>query len=178
MRYLLPCSCGKAVAVSPSQAGGEVTCVCGQRLEAPRLRELQLLPVEEQAGGASTSAWGFRQGLLSVGLILAALLAAGGLWFARQAPEPPKPFDAEARRALVEKSLEQMSPTELWEMFRTIYEPSARRGLVQAESAGEKGVLAQIEFCETYRDRLWFAAGGVLVATLLVYALLPQPRSS
>ena len=112
--------------------------------------------------------------MLSTGLILAAILAAGGLWFHRKAPEPPKPFDPAERLALVEKSLEQASPMALWDMFVTIYEPAAKRGLQKAETTADRNAAAEIVLCHTYRNRLWIAAGAVAIGTLALFPLLPR----
>ena len=44
MKYLLPCSCGKSVAVEVSQAGQSVRCPCGNTLDVPAMRLIRQLP--------------------------------------------------------------------------------------------------------------------------------------
>lgn len=44
MKYLLPCSCGKSVAVEVSQAGDRVPCDCGNVLNVPAMRLIRQLP--------------------------------------------------------------------------------------------------------------------------------------
>ncbi|WP_153559057.1 hypothetical protein [Roseimaritima sediminicola] len=43
--YALPCSCGHTLAVSPGQAGDQISCPeCGRAVSIPLLRELRQLP--------------------------------------------------------------------------------------------------------------------------------------
>ena len=45
MEHLLTCGCGRKILVSRSQAGQELSCECGQRLQVPTLRGFAELPV-------------------------------------------------------------------------------------------------------------------------------------
>ena len=45
MEHLLTCGCGRKIPVSRSQAGQELSCECGQRLQVPTLRGFAELPV-------------------------------------------------------------------------------------------------------------------------------------
>ena len=44
-KYLLTCECGKTVPVEVGQAGEQVACQCGAKLDVPPLRKLRHLPV-------------------------------------------------------------------------------------------------------------------------------------
>ncbi len=43
MKYQLPCSCGKSIAIEVSQAGQLVHCSCGTQLEVPAMRLIRQL---------------------------------------------------------------------------------------------------------------------------------------
>ena len=88
------------MAVSTSQAGERIACVCGTTLEVPTLRRMQELAPAQQIATEAAS-WGFRQGALSLGLILAAFLALGGAWYTVVEPAPPAPIDLVAREAAI-----------------------------------------------------------------------------
>ncbi len=127
MKYLLPCSCGKSVAIEYSQAGGRVQCDCGRLLDVPTLRLIrQLTPVPTQPqptpaahGGGWPVAWRL---LFAAGL----LLGVGGvgiavyyqLWRAQLITEEV-PWDniEQVTRDIDNMSLEQT--WELWQLVRT-----------------------------------------------------------
>ena len=68
MEHLLTCTCGRLIRVTRSQAGQELTCECGQKLQVPTLRGLGQLPVADttDVSGASTErkAWGGWRGTM------------------------------------------------------------------------------------------------------------------
>ena len=68
-RYLLPCVCGRRIPVAASQAGEQLQCECGQKLEVPTLRHLAALDRLEQHEVAPRrdKSWGARQGLVFLG---------------------------------------------------------------------------------------------------------------
>src|SRR5262249_12676509 len=124
--YLLPCVCGKTVPVDVGQAGGQVVCTCGTRLDVPTLRQLRHLsqaPTEEPERG---SAWGQRQGIIAAGLILALLLFGWGAWVWHKQPQIPE-FNPAARMRAVEEQMK--SPLGAWETWIGYYRPLAERGL-------------------------------------------------
>jgi hypothetical protein len=81
-QYLLPCSCGQKVRIAVSQAGGQVSCVCGKSLSIPTLRGIrQLEPVEDRVSKPA-AAWSPVQGVLfSGGMILATVGAVLMVWY-------------------------------------------------------------------------------------------------
>lgn len=59
-RFLLPCECGRQLAIDPGQTGQELTCACGRKLQAPgTLQELRKLPRARPDGAERPAAkWG------------------------------------------------------------------------------------------------------------------------
>ena len=76
--YLLPCSCGRGIAVEPRQAGETVRCECGQALTVPTMREVQNLrpgPIADAMPAAREGAWGKPQRFIATGLVVVLLAA-------------------------------------------------------------------------------------------------------
>jgi hypothetical protein len=86
-QFLLPCSCGQKLTVSPSQAGGQVACSCGKLLSVPTLRGLRELEIAPSTAPAPvTSGWSPVHGaIFASGLVVAAIglvfLALSGLQY-------------------------------------------------------------------------------------------------
>ena len=77
--YLLPCSCGKTVAVRDTQSGQTVRCQCGAELEVPtrqRLHELEQAPVEGPPA-ATRPGWNPAWGIVLLGVLV---MIAGGVF--------------------------------------------------------------------------------------------------
>jgi len=70
--YLLPCSCGQKLRVAAAQAGGQVSCACGQSLTVPTLRGLRALePAAVEANSKAAPGWSITHGVFfSSGLVL------------------------------------------------------------------------------------------------------------
>lgn len=157
-----------------SQAGGSVTCgECGALQSVPRLRDLRELPVEADSQSTS-SGWGFRQGVLTAGLLLVAALAAGAGWFAATEPESPPKFNAASRDELVEADLEKLSPVDLWSLYLFRYAPMAIDGMQVAPNPGQEYANRMIDRSRMNRDLCLYGAGGVLALSLGAFALLPR----
>jgi hypothetical protein len=75
--YLLPCACGQMHRVAPAQAGGQVTCGCGQSLSVPTLRGIRELQPAPETGPAKTApGWSRIHGAI---FALSLVAAAAGL---------------------------------------------------------------------------------------------------
>jgi hypothetical protein len=88
--YLLPCTCGKKLGVTKSQAGQTVRCACGKELEVPTLRGLSALERVGTPGAAPNKSWNNRHRVAFL-LAIAALvgvLTAGYLTIDLPAPLP------------------------------------------------------------------------------------------
>lgn len=159
--YLLPCSCGQKLAVAPRQAGGSVTCPCGNVMEVPPLNQLRALEtvapeaeLQATAGAArKRAAWGGRQAGLFLGVVL---LCVGVPWAAWLEVTKPR---------LV--PVERMSPLQTWGMWQELRVGANRYPSPQARAYAE--ALSQ--------NRNWFivaialGVGGLLVC-VGSYALL------
>jgi hypothetical protein len=76
-QFLLPCACGQKVRVEPAQAGGRVSCRCGQSLTVPTLRGLrELEPAKELAPAKAAPGWSRIHGAI---FALSLLVAGSGL---------------------------------------------------------------------------------------------------
>jgi hypothetical protein len=80
MEHLLSCGCGRKIPVLRSQAGQELTCECGQRLQVPTLRGFADLPTAQAAAIPAASearrAWGgWRGTIMALSLAVFVLFA-------------------------------------------------------------------------------------------------------
>jgi hypothetical protein len=119
--YLLPCQCGKDVPVAANQSGLAVHCECGAELTVPALRGLAGLRRTESVEAAPTTdvaAWGPRQGVVFLGLVIliGSLLASLVLWYGRPRPPIPPAFDEWNQNDVEERTPEEL--LELWEILR------------------------------------------------------------
>lgn len=78
-QYLLPCTCGQEVAVDTTQAGLAVRCGCGVELSVPSLAGIRKLRESQAAAPAPPryGAWGPRQALVFLGMMISALALVG-----------------------------------------------------------------------------------------------------
>ena len=156
-KYLLPCTCGREIPVDASQAGQEVGCACGAKLEVPTMRRLTSLKRAEPETIAqpSTATWGVRHALLLVGALITAVgLVAAILHY----PQRPTDFEVD--------NLSQLETWVLWQELR-------------------QGLNHQAPWEEPYYDGLklyhrWLGvAGGIAVFGLLTMGrslLIPKKR--
>ena len=72
-QFLLPCTCGQKVRVESAQAGGRVSCRCGQSLTVPTLRGLrELEPAKDLAPAKAAPGWSPIHGaIFAVSLLVA-----------------------------------------------------------------------------------------------------------
>lgn len=175
-RYLLTCSsCGASVAVGPSQAGGVVHCECGAPLDVPRLGELRSLPSEHTTSAAHRrGGWNARLGVLTAGLIAAAVLAAGAGWLMLTAPTPTPAPDPTSIAEDFDKQIEQMRPVDLWRMQTFVYDPLARRGLEKIESPVDRELELRIQQSRFFSTLLSIAAGVCLVVVCVAMLAMPK----
>jgi hypothetical protein len=109
-KYLLPCSCGKKVAVRDTQSGQTVRCQCGAELEVParqRLHGLEQATAEEPSAAARPG-WNPAWGIVLLGFLV---MIAGGLFT----------FFAYQHRPVL-ADIDQITPWEsylMWQSLRT-----------------------------------------------------------
>ena len=125
-KYLLPCRCGRKVAIEPRQAGESVVCTCGIALQVPTMLEIKGLepaPMADSETFSSTAraAWGWRQRLKLIGvvLLLSASVAAGLLYVRR-----PVAITDVMPPEVLQRSAKNLTPLQTWIEWQ-----SAKRGV-------------------------------------------------
>lgn len=113
-------------------------------------------------------------GVLSAGILAAAMLATVAGWVAATEPSPPPAYNPAARLAQVERGLDDLSPAELWRIYNEIYQPLLRRGFEVEVSPRDAAIEAAIAQARWRRNALLVAAVGVVAAAGLVAAVAPK----
>jgi hypothetical protein len=111
VKYLLPCSCGKKVAIESSQAGQDILCSCGKTMEAPTMQGIRRLEqqVEKEHEPKATSSFGGA----AIGIALAGLVilgAGGALTYRVYTTRPVLP------------SVDYATPWDTWHMWHNLRE--------------------------------------------------------
>jgi hypothetical protein len=122
-RRLLACNCGRTVPVEPRQAGGETTCACGAKLLIPPLRQLRDLPEELSAGSKTGATWGLSQGIISLLVVAALLLATTAGYYRLSEPPKPQPFDFSNWQTESKAGIAKLTPEQLWQHWIDVYAP-------------------------------------------------------
>ncbi len=169
--YLLPCTCGKLVPVEVGQAGGQVECACGARLDVPTLRQLRHLQRAPVVNVQQAAAWGPRQGIVAASLIAALALLGWSGWIWRNEPAVPK-FDPASRLKAVEQQIK--TPLGAWESWIGYYRPLAERGIPVFQVANAAQIETRKGEISFLRYMLWAMAGcfGIIAACA---AFWPNP---
>jgi hypothetical protein len=124
MKYLLSCLCGRQHTVQTSQAGDQVDCPCGERIEVPTLRELSQLPAvrpESAATGQQHAGWSRRQGILFVAGALLLILAAASVVLIYHALPPQTLPGRNGVAAGLDARADKLTPAEtlqLWLFYK------------------------------------------------------------
>jgi hypothetical protein len=172
-KYLVECSCGNKLPVEIGQAGGQVTCTCGNLVDVPPLRKLRHLQPETTTVERPTSTWSARKGVITASLILAGALTIANAWSWLTQPKVPV-FDPVAyQRDVVERRLTTITPTQSWLMWVEYYRPMAERGFSYLELANRGEIERIIAERHSLRRTLWIVA-GIAVATAVAAALWPK----
>jgi hypothetical protein len=126
MKYLLPCSCGKSVAIETSQAGERVRCACGNMLDAPTMRLIRELPpavAETSRKSARDRTWSLSQRLLFSGglaTLVTGLILAGIFQVGRSGLKTEEaPWDNLERAYQDIDQMTILQTWDLWQMART-----------------------------------------------------------
>jgi hypothetical protein len=157
--------------VDVRQAGGQVECTCGRRLDVPTLRELRHLPPAPTRDLQLGPAWGQRQGIIAAGVIFALLLFGWGAWVWHNQPQIPE-FDPASRMHAVQEQIK--SPLGAWESWIGYYRPLAEHGLPTFRVGNAAQIETQISEARFLRYMLWAMAACFLVIAACA-ALWPKP---
>ena len=89
-KYLLPCPCGKKIAIEVAQAGQTVRCACGAKLEIPAMRRITSLeplgPEAEDRRSRSIAAWDKHKARMLLGAVLTVVAGMLIAWLAWSRP--------------------------------------------------------------------------------------------
>ena len=174
-KYLLECTCGNKLPVEMGQAGGQITCSCGNLVDVPPLRKLRQLPPVETEVTCPTSTWSARKGVITASLLLAGALAIvnGWSWFTQ--PKVPVFDPAFYQHNVIEHRLKTMTPTQSWQWWIEYYKPMAERGFSSLEFANRGQIERIIAERQSLRRTLWIVA-AIAVVIAAGAALWPKSQ--
>jgi hypothetical protein len=176
--YLLACKCGKSTPVEVGQAGGQVVCDCGERLDVPTLRQLRHLPQVQTAAAPAARGgrdWNVRKGVIAASLVAVAVLTAIVAWSRWTEPTIPK-FDPAVHTKGVDERLRTQSPAQAWEWWIEYYKPLAQRGFPVFQSPNEPAIQIQIAKSRFLQKSL-LAVAGLAAVVGATAALWPREKS-
>ncbi len=121
-KYLLPCECGKAIAIDLSQAGQRIRCDCGTMLEAPTLRGVRELEpaVETDARSRPVAEWDPMRGVIFAGSLVLLVCGAAVSYFGYDALQATPNISREVERESFDEAIDEMSLTEAYETWKTV----------------------------------------------------------
>lgn len=156
--YLLPCGCGREVAVTPADAGGESSCPgCGRAVPVPKLRDLGKLREAVPVVTKRSSRWSAGHTAILVGLLLAA--TSGLLTQLFRAQTPPPTVDVHD----IERQMQATSYVNAYGNWAT----ELRHRPIAPPLTPEELVYRNAEAVNaTWRRRFTFAAAAALALAL------------
>jgi hypothetical protein len=176
-RYLLPCDCGKSVAIELSQAGQTVSCSCGKQLAVPAMRLIRQLPIDKvnTATPPAKAEWNPAKGAtfaLAMLLLLSGIVIAIYTYPTQTAMSKFKPVPELFEKS--QKTIDVQTPEELWDLWNAIVshgigEHDASPFVYASKEANRLGIILIIS--------IGMIIGGVVLA--IVSLLLPgrQPAT-
>jgi hypothetical protein len=175
-KYLVPCACGRRLAVDTGQAGESLVCDCGATVAVPTLRQLRQLPAtREESAPVGGPAWGFRQGAITVSLLLAAvcLIVATA---SRMSERPVPTIDPAARTSLVDRQVTAMTPLDAWQSWNDSYQSLSTTGFEVYKHPATDAMQQNLDW---HRWIQWSTLGlaAVFVAAAAVGWMVPKSAS-
>jgi len=127
-KYLLTCACGRQHTLETRQAGELLTCGCGTTVAVPTLRQLCQLPeARAESASATQTTWGFRQGAITLSLLLAALCLALAA-MSRYSEQPVPTLDVAKYAKDIDRLVSNLTPLEGWQRWIDTYQPLTTTG--------------------------------------------------
>lgn len=179
-KYLLPCSCGKAVPITVAQAGSKVTCECGTALDVPKMRELCSL---KRTGGSDeptprasdytgvTPARVFFTVCLSIALLAA---TAALLLYVQRSKLDLGPTDQQLRQ-IETSTIDNFTPNQSMELWRNF----VKTGLNPSQGSFWKEVRQQhAQLTAAMKGSLLIAGLGFLSAVMSAMLTKPGEKTS
>ena len=112
-KYLLPCECGKGVAVDIKQAGQQLACECGKLLEVPTLRGVrELIPKRAD--------WDRSRGMIFAGSLLLFVVGASLCFVGYQGLRTAPNITREDEKESFEMSIDEMSLEETYATWQAV----------------------------------------------------------
>jgi hypothetical protein len=171
-KYALTCECGNVLPVEVGQAGEQVACVCGTKVDVPPLRKLRHLPVVTETLEQAPSTWNARRGIIAACLILATCLALWALW-SRWTEPFIAPFDPAVYQQRVDVSLERMTPLQGWQTWIERYRPLAERGFQELEHQHQAAVEAEV-VRQRFLQKMLLGVAGCFGLVAVIAAIWPR----
>jgi len=162
-KYLLPCECGKAIAIDASQAGQQLTCECGKLLEVPTLRGVrELEPAPDTASSRRPAVeWESSRGMIFAGSLILIIIGAAVTYLGYNGLRATPNITREAETETFDQRIDDMSLEEVYETWKEVRE----------QGLGERGenIYVNIRSFRAGRQRLLvigivFCVGGLLAA--------------
>jgi hypothetical protein len=174
-KYVLECSCGNKLPVEIGQAGGRVTCSCGNVVDVPTLRQLRHLPRDTSVVERPVSTWSPRKGLITASLIVVGVIVIANAWSWFTQPKMPT-FDPVAYQQEVDARLKKLTPATGWQVWVEYYRPMSERGFSYLELVNRRQIEAIVAQRESLRRTLWIVA-AIAGVTALAAAFWPKSHA-
>jgi hypothetical protein len=173
-KYLVECRCGNQLPVDIGQAGGRVTCSCGNVVDVPPLRQLRHLPQDTTAVERPVSTWSPRKGLITASVLLVCIITIVNAisWFTQ--PTIPE-FNADQYNQMVESRLKTLTPVEGWNQWVGHYRTLGEHGFGRLELVNRAAVESVVAGRQSLRRTLWVVA-AIAAAVALAAAFWPKSR--
>jgi hypothetical protein len=177
-KYLISCSCGRQHAVDTAQAGDSLTCQCGETVAVPTLRQLrQLPPAESEPAAPAGSAWGVRQGAITVCLLFAAACVAIAI-ASRVSEKQMVSVNPVARAKYVERQIAAMTPLQAWQLWVHLYQPLTITGF-QTERHSNADAIQRMLLWYHWIQGIALALAGVgVVAAVVLWTRVGDHRNA
>jgi|CXWL01.1.fsa_nt_gi hypothetical protein len=123
-KYLLPCECGKGIAIDASQAGQQLACECGKLLEVPTLRGVrELQPAPEAASSRRPAAeWDSSRGMIFAGSLILVIIGAAMTYLGFAGLRTTPNITRELETETFDQRIDDMPLEEVYETWKEIRE--------------------------------------------------------
>ena len=152
--------------VEVRQAGQQVACTCGTKLDVPPFSQLRHLPMAPETDDHTHAAWSVRHGVITAALLMAISLAGIGGYCWYTGPSLPK-FDPASRMHVVENGIAELSPAAGWKIWVNSYLPLTRQGIQEFPLQNENAIRQQIARRKFIAMMLFIPAGIFFAAAMI-----------
>ncbi len=173
-KYLLPCECGKSIAIETSQAGQQLACECGKQLEVPTLRGIRALdPLPEMAASSRRSAeWDQSRGMIFAGSLVLILIGAAVSFLGYDGLRTTPNITREAETEEFDQRIDEMTLDEIYETWKE----------VRVQGLGERGQNVYVNIRSFRAGRQQMLVVGIVLCVVgllgVVGTMLGRRKSS